>query len=531
MNKRNSILLASILVLGSGCAKDTVKEKPNIFFFFADDWGQYASTYHSFSPNKSIQTPVFDKFAKEGVKFNNAYVNAPSCTPCRSSLLSGQYFYRTGLGAILNGAVWDSTIPSYPLILKEAGYDIGFTYKCWSPGTPINAPYGGKENAYMSAGVRFNNFSQNVTKMVEEGKSIDEAKEELYQEGLNNFRSFLQTRKEGNPFCYWFGPTNTHRKWTKGSGKELWGLNPDKLEGRMPAFLPDVPEIRQDMTDYFGEVLALDEIFGRFLKELEDIGERENTIIVVSGDHGIPGFLRGKCNLYPLGTNVSLFVQWPGMAPGSREIDDFINLIDLAPTFLEVAGVPVPSIMNGNSIVPLLKSKKSGIIDSTRNYVITGRERHVATAREGNLPYPQRSIRTKNFLYIKNFAPDRYPVGTPFPLADSNKEPTYTELENNTHAAYPDMDASPTKAWMIKNREESQWEMHWRLGFEKRPEEELYDLNKDPDYLNNVASNPEYTLIKDKLSKQLMDILISTGDPRVTGDGMTFEKEPYTSEK
>ncbi len=508
-------------------AGSSFEDQPNIFFFFADDWGRYSSIYDSFGPNKAFHTPVLDKFAKEGVRFNNAHVNSPSSTPCRSSLLSGQYFYRTGLGAILQGAIWDPEIPSYPLLLENAGYHIGFTYKVWSPGTPIDAPYGGVRREYENAGNRFNSFSQNATQMVENGKTPEEAKLELCNEGLKNFETFLADRKEGQPFCYWFGPTNTHRKWIKGSGKALWGLNPDDLKGRMPSFLPDVPEIREDMCDYLGEVLALDKMLGMFLKKLDETGERNNTLIVVSGDHGIPGFPRGKCNLYNLGTEVALFAQWPGHIKEGRVVDDFINLIDLAPTFLEAAGLPVPECMNGQSLIPLLNSGKNGLIDSNRNYVITGRERHVAEAREGSLPYPQRAIRTSDFLYIRNFAPDREPMGTPSNLDDPSAEPAYEVLENDTFITYADMDASPTKAWMVLHRNDEIWRMHWFLGFEKRPSEELYDLRKDPDYLINVAADPEYEKIRKDLSTRLMNILVSTGDPRVTGDGKTFDRPPF----
>jgi len=520
------------LALGSrrSVAQETVAKRPNIFFFFADDWGRYASIYKSYGPNKAVKTPVFDRFARKGVRFNHAHVTAPSCTPCRSSLLSGQYFYRTGLGAILQGAKWDLHIPSYPLLLEQAGYHIGYTYKVWSPGTPRDAPYGADRCRYQSAGGKFNTFSQNATRMVESGMSAEEAKTELCNEGLNNFESFLQNRKPDQPFCYWFGPTNTHRKWTKGSGKTLWGLDPDDLKGRMPDFLPDVHEVRQDMCDYFGEVLALDRMFGLFLKKLEAMGERDNTLIVVSGDHGIPGFPRGKCNLYNLGTEVSLFVQWPGRAPGGREVDDFVNLMDLAPTFLEAAGEPVPEVMTGRSIVPLLESRAEGQIDPARDYVVTGRERHCAAAREGNLPYPQRSIRTKDYLYIRNFAPDREPMGMSNGLEDPAFEIPQEKLENNTFVAYADMDASPTKAWMIQHRNDPEWRSRFEIGFGKRPEEELYDLRKDPDYMANVAGDPDYETVRAHLWERLLNILKETNDPRVQGDGKTFERPPYVTE-
>ena len=511
-------------------ARESMGKRPNIFFFFADDWGRYASIYGDDSLNGALETPVFDRFAREGVRFNNAHVTSPSCTPCRSSLLSGQYFYRTGLGAILQGAHWDETIPSYPLLLEEAGYHIGFTYKVWSPGEPADAPYGAGRCRYQGAGGRFNGFSQNATHLVESGMATEDAKAELCQEGMENFESFLAERKPDEPFCYWFGPTNTHRKWVKGSGKALWGLDPDSLKGKMPGFLPDVPEIREDMCDYFGEVLALDRMFGLFLEKLEAMGERENTLIVVSGDHGIPGFPRGKCNLYNFGTEVPLFVQWPGKAPGGRSVDDFVNLMDLAPSFLEAAGQPVPEVMTGRSIVPLLASEQEGCIDPSRDHVVTGRERHVATAREGNLPYPQRAIRTKDYLYIRNFEPDRWPMGTPNGLENPDTEIPQDELENDTFAAFPDLDASPTKAWMIAHRNDPEWRAQFALGFGKRPEEELYDLNKDPDYMVNVADDPDYEDVRSRLWTRLLDTLTATGDPRVHGDGKTFERPPFVTE-
>jgi len=138
--------VAALLLLCLSFSESAAADRPNIVFCFADDWSRYASAYRTGeddqTPNSVVRTPNFDRIARQGALFNNAFVNAPSCTPCRSSLLSGQYFYRTGRGAILQGAVWDSGIPSYPLILKKNGYHIGHSYKVWSPGSPRNAPYG-----------------------------------------------------------------------------------------------------------------------------------------------------------------------------------------------------------------------------------------------------------------------------------------------------------------------------------------------------------------------------------------------------
>jgi len=515
----------------TSCVQKTepkIPGKPNILFAFADDWGKYASCYSNVEGSEAwqqiIKTPNIDRIATEGILFNNAFVNAPSCTPCRSSLLSGQYFYRTGQGAILQGAVWDETIPTYPLLLEENGYHIGFTYKVWSPGKPRDAGYGGDRNRYEQAGRKFNSFSQQVTKMVESGKSVDEAKEVLYDEVRGNFQAFLDDNDEGKPFCYWFGPTNTHRKWTMGSGKKLWDIDPDDLLGKIPPFLPDVDTIREDFADYLGEAMAFDAGVAVLLDELEKRGELDNTLIVVSGDHGIPGFPNGKCNLYDFGTNVALMARWPAVIKPKRIADDFVSLTDLAPTFLEVGGVEIPDVMTGKSLLKVFKNDKSGQVEVERDFVITGRERHVAKVREGNVPYPQRAIRTKDFLYIINFEPDRWPMGNPAKLDEGPVD--YDELANNTFAAFGDLDASPTKAWIVLNRN-SENEKFYQFAFGKRPKEELFDLKNDPFQINNVADDSNYAEIRTQLKEKLLNELKVTGDPRVTGDGQTFERMPY----
>ena len=201
--KKHLLLLIVCSLASLSRAEETTR--PNILFAFADDWGRYASAYAKVdgpgSPNDVIRTPNVDRVAREGVLFKHAFVTAPSCTPCRSSLLSGQYFYRTGQGAILQGAVWDEKIPTFPLLLKDAGYHIGFTYKVWSPGTPKDAGYGGSANAYKKSGSSFNGFSQTVTKMVSNGKSVEDAKAEILAQASGNFEQFLSKRKAGQPVC------------------------------------------------------------------------------------------------------------------------------------------------------------------------------------------------------------------------------------------------------------------------------------------------------------------------------------------
>jgi uncharacterized sulfatase len=224
-------------------------------------------------------------------------------------------------------------------------------------------------------------------------------------------------------------------------------------------------------------VPAYDAYIGVLLKRLEEAGELERTVIVISGDHGMPGVPGGKCNLYDFGTAVALVARVPG-GTGGRVVDDFVNLMDLAPTFIELGGVKIPAGVSGRSLVPQLTSTHSGQIDPTRDYVVTGRERHVGVAREGNLPYPMRAIRTKDHVFIRNFAPDRWPMGAPYGVTDTS-EPTVIELENDTRSAFPDMDASPTKAWVVKNRREPQFQPFYDRAFARRPGEEFYDLRSD----------------------------------------------------
>jgi len=527
---KNLLSIASCFVAFALLTATTQAEqsKPNILFAFADDWGRCASIYaETDAPggmNDVVQTPHFDALARRGVLFRNAFVNAPSCTPCRSSLLSGQHFYRTGRAAILQGAVWNPEIPAWPLMLQRGGYHIGETYKVWSPGIPVDAPYGGGANGYEKAGRRFNQFSQQATRLVAGGKSIEAAKAQLLEEVRANFVQFLSDRKPDQPFAYWFGPTNVHRRWIAGSGKKLWAIDPDDLQGKLPPFLPDTPIVREDLADYFGEIAAFDASLGVLIEELKKAGEYENTLIAVSGDHGPPGFPHGKCNLYDFGVAVPLAIAGPGVQ-GGRVVDDFVSLPDLAPTFLQAGDQTPPAVMTAQSLWPVLKSEKTGLVDPKRTSVITGRERHVAKARAGQLPYPQRALRMADYLLVLNFRPERYPLGDPTGL-DGEKAFTANALANNTFITLPDEDAGPTKAWLVLHRNDPQGKPYYDHAYGKRAGVELFDLKKDPHQMKNVAADPAYASTVARMREQLIAELKRTGDPRLVDDGAFFENPP-----
>jgi len=495
--------------------------RPNILLLFGDDLGRYASAYadpEKPSPNDIVKTPVFDRIAKEGALFENAFVSVPSCTPSRAALVTGRHFFRNGSHSQLHFP-WKNDAPDpfgkikgMPLTLKDGGYHIGLSLKLHMRDSII-----GTENIYSKAGQRINQYSQNLTN----AEDKEAAKEQIFGEVRENFRDFLAKRKEGQPFFYSFNPTNTHRLWVKGSGKALWGLDPDELKGRMPSVLPDVPEIREDMADYLGEVMAFDAACGELVGMIGEMGELDNTIVVISGDHGIPGFPRGKCNVHDFGSSVPLAIRWPGKI-GVRHVRVPVSLIDLAPTFLAAAGIESNDDPDGQNLLPALAA--GGDDSKLRGWALIGRERHAGRAREGQIPYPVRALRTPDFLYVKNFKPDRWPMGDPYKVTDTS-EPTIEVLEKDTYAAFPDIDMSPTKAWLVHHRKDPGMETFVEYAWGKRPADELYDLGKDPHQAKNVAADPAYAATLTKLRDQLMAELKAKDDPRLADDA--FDRPPF----
>lgn len=526
-----SRLLSALALLCVGLGSLHGAKKPNIVLLFADDLGRYASAYsnpNQPSPNDLLSTPTFDRIAKEGVLATNAFVSVPSCTPSRASLISGRHFFRNGSHSQLHSPwhgdkskdPWND-VKGFALLLQEAGYHIGWSHKMHISEELM----GGRKNNFRKAGANVNKFSQTVSAQVKDvaeaklKESITAAKEKLYDECRKNFKAFLAKRKPGQPFYYSFHPTNPHRKWIKGSGKKLWGLDPDQLKNRMPPFLPNVHEVREDLVDYLGEAMAFDESCRVLIAELEAMGELDNTLLVISGDHGAPGFPRGKTNCYDFGARVLFAARWPGHIKSQQVLTKPISIIDLAPTFLAAAGLAPEKGTNGQSLLPALQE---GEHKKLRGWSLIGRETHVNTAR-GGLPYPSRAIRTEDYLLIINFKPERTPMGDPLKLTTDNP-PTYAQMENNTRLTYGDIDAGPTKAWMIQHRNDPKWKKHWELGFGLRPREEFYDLGNDPHQVRNLAEQPAYDAIRNGLRKILLRELETNKDPRLTDE---FDKPPY----
>lgn len=442
---------------------DQENRRPNIVFCMADDWSW---PHASLLGDPTVKTPHFDRVANEGVLFENTFVSTPSCTPSRLSILAGQHHWRLREGDSLGGSLREE-YDVYTETLQEAGYRIGRYGKGVWP-------------------------SKHTFR-----------KRDSFGEKFRSFGEFIDERQSDQPFCFWHGGQDPHRPYEIGSGANS-GMDLSKVS--VPACLPDNETVRSDLADYLWEVQRFDREVGAILKKLESIGELENTIVVVSGDNGMP-FPRCKATLYDLGTRVPLAIRWGAKVKEHRSVSDFVSLCDLAPTFLEAAGLQPPKSMTGRSLMPLLASNDSGQIDPSRSFALTGMEKHVYS-------YPSRAIRTKNFLFIRNFDPASWPTGQV-----AGKEAVYdfakTSWPTETGAFSFNVDPSPSKQFLRLNRSEEDVSPLAGLVFGPHAKEELYDLRVDPDQLHNVATDRSYRSAKQRLRRQLDTELIKSQDPRL----------------
>lgn len=479
------LLACCILFLWTGCTGPTkfskVPKRPNILFAVSDDqsWPHASGLGCTF-----VKTPSFDRVAREGVLFTHSFCASPSCTPSRSAILTGRHIWQIEEGGVLYG-----TLPKkHPLFthrLADAGYHVGYTGKGWGPGdwreggmtrSPIGREYNRRKLAEPNlTGIDTRDYSA-------------------------NFEDFLTDRPDDAPFFFWFGATEPHRVYEEGSGAAAGKTIADVS---VPGYWPNEEQVQSDILDYAAEIDWFDTQLGQMLARLEKMGELDNTLVVVTSDNGMP-FPRAKVNLYDAGVRMPLAIRWGTEIPKNRVIDDFTGHIDLAPTFLEAAGLKPPKTMSGRSLLALLQSNESGQIDSTRDHVYTALERHTWCRPEG-ATYPIRGLRNRNFLYLRNFEPDRWPTGGPN-FISSNK------------TFHGDIDECPTKTFLLQDDIRNRYPVEFALSFDKRPAEELYDLQADPDQIHNVAGKAEYESVLNSLRMQMEQTLTETGDPRIKGE-------------
>ncbi len=488
MLKNFTSLLLLLLVLVSCNQKS--EQRPNILFAISDDQSYPHAGAYGYDV---VRTPGFDRIANEGVLFTNAFSAAPGCSPSRASILTGRHIWQLE-DAGSHASKFPTKFTCYTDLLDSAGYHVGYTNKGWGPGN-------------WEASGRTRNPA---------GEQYSDIKDENVAQHINrtdysaNFKAFLDDRAPGQPFCFWYGASEPHRRYQTGIGKES-GIDTQKIT--VPGFLPDVEEVRSDMADYLYEIQHFDIHLQRMIKMLEEIGELDNTIIVVTSDNGMP-FPRAKANLYEYGFHMPLAIRWGSKVKAGRVVDDLVSLTDLAPTFLEVAGVEFSNTeypMIGKSILNLISSDQSGLIDPARDAIFAGRERH-SSSRWDNLSYPQRAIRTQSYLYIKNFKPERWPAGAPFKY----------DQEGDLSPGYHDIDDF-TESYIYLERENPEVEKYFDWAVAKRPLEELYDIKKDPYCLNNLVDDPDFSEVLLDHRGKLQNRLELTEDPRVMGNGDVWE--------
>lgn len=464
-------------------------EHPNILFIIADD-----ASYHHFSANgcRWTNTPAFDRIAEEGLLFNQCYTSNAKSAPSRACILTGKHFFQMG-AATNHNPYFPSDLNVFTESLTSNGYKVGYTGKGWAPGKVEKKE--GKERSLT-------------------GKQYNKHKTQPPTTGINrvdyamNFIDFLDETPENQPWFFWFGCFEPHRPYEYGSGAKLSGKNTDTIP-KIPLFWPDNDTVRNDMLDYGFEIEYFDNQISKFLAELEKRNMLENTLIIVTADNGMP-FPRCKGNNYEYSHHMPLAIMWKDkiIKPG-REINDIVNFMDFAPTILEVAGVKQDKILeqlSGRSLTEYFNGKSESK-SKQRKYTLIGRERH-DYGRPGNQGYPIRGIIKDNFLYICNLKPELLPGGNP-------------------ETGYSDCDGSPTKTLILNMKRSEANSQYYKMNFDYRPEEELYDLSSDKECIINLSENTKYKELKKELRDLLLYELKKNEDPRIMGNGDVFDKYPY----
>lgn len=418
-------------------------KKPNIILFITHDQGQFLKCYNTEKTPNSLQTPNLDKLAKDGIRFTNYFCTAPQCSPSRGSLQTSLYPHQNGLMGLVNRG-WslptgNKTIPMY---LREAGYSthlIGLQHEARDVRTL----------GYDSFSKRMKDYIYDTNKMFSE------------------YESFLENhRNDEKPFYLNIGTIEIHRPFI------IWSQANDTYSVKVPPFLPDNDKVRKDLSLFYGIINPVDEVIGKIIEILEKTGLRENTLFIYTTDHGSP-FPRAKCTLYDPGIKTLLIMNCPNqnLFKGGRVLDQMISNIDLIPTLLDFIGAEIPENIEGKSFLSVLKD----ITVPFRSEIFTEKNFH-------EIYDPLRSVRTKDFKYIRNFEPSEYLYQIPL----------YIERGLSGQG--------------LKDKIKM-----------KRAKEELYDLINDPNEVNNLVNNPTYENILFELRQKLVDWMKETSDPLLKG--------------
>ncbi len=496
MNKnfpnKNILFVIALTLIITGCSRQPEEiKRPNILFAIADDatwkhFGAYGCNW--------VKTPAFDRVANQGILFTRAYTPNAKCAPSRACILTGRNSWQLEEAAN-HSPFFPAKYKTYAEALAEHGYWVGCTAKGWAPGDP--GKINGKKREL--AGPKFDEFkTEPPTKFISNN------------DYSRNFEAFLKARPEGQPFCFWYGSTEPHRAYEFESGIKLGGKNLSEID-EIPAFWPDADTIRTDLLDYAFEIEYFDLHLQKMLQKLEEADELKNTLVIVTADNGMP-FPRIKGQVYEYSNHLPLAVMWPdGIKNPGRIINDFVSFIDFTPTFLELAGITAEEAgmqaVTGKSLTDIFFSENEGSISPERDFVLVGKERH-DVGRPDDQGYPVRGIFKDDYLYLRNFKPERWPKGNP-------------------ETGYLHCDGSPTKTYVLDTRRKKGIMEYWQLNFGKREAEELYNVKNDPFCIINLAENEEFTELKNNLSSEMIQKLTEQEDPRILGNGDIFDNYIY----
>ena len=462
-------------------------KRPNILFIIADD-----ASYHHFSNSGCpwVNTPNFDRVGREGITFSNCYTPNAKSAPSRAILLTGCYSWQLG-EAGNHICHFPEELKVFTDVLAENGYTVACTGKGWAPGNPgtidgaprklTGKPYMKRKTTPPATGINHCDYAA-------------------------NFKDFLEEQKDQKPWFFWMGCHEPHRKYEYGSGVKIAGKRLSDID-EVPAFWPDNDIVRNDMLDYSLEIEYFDQQIGKALQYLEEQGELDNTLILITADNGMP-FPRCKANDYEYANHMPFVAMWhDGLVNPGRTVDSYVSFIDMAPTILDAAGCTGEEYgmqrIAGKSILDIVKDRQSKKDRKEREEIILGRERD-DYGRPNNQGYPIRAIIKDHYLYIWNVKPQLYPAGNP-------------------ETGYMDVDGSPTKTAILNMKRNDIDSRLYELSFGFRPEQELYDLSNDPYCVNNLAGKPEMQERIKKMDQRLKTRLAEENDPRLSGEGDIFD--------
>jgi arylsulfatase A-like enzyme len=475
-----------LLLALSSCKKESVSQ-PNIVLIIADDmnWNDCGAYGH-----KSIRTPHLDQLAKDGMRFDHAYLTASSCSPSRASIITGRYPHNTGAEQ-LHWAMPKGT-KTFVEQLKKRGYYTAAAGK-WHMGNHVREHFDTIHEASVAGFQLPSGDGKTPPKMVAKKPS-----------GCEDWVPTLKDRPKDKPFFMWFAALDPHRAYEKGALKP-----PHKLSDIVvPPHLPDTPDVREDLRMYYDEIGRLDQYVGKVVAELEKQGISEETLILFISDNGRP-FPRDKTSLYDGGIKTPWIVKWPGKVKAGSINKALVSSIDIAPTLSKLANAQNLKSYEGVNLTSLFTGQSTKV----RDYVFGEDHWH-------DYEDHARSVGNQRYKLIRN---------------------DYNDLP-----ATPSADAGRSLTWqsMLKLQKKGELsKVQQACMLAPRPKWELYDLQKDPHELNNLIHDPKYTKIKQELMQALKswsqksnDFMPSQRTPdefhRVTGEpDHSVRKRPRPDKK